>query len=84
MLWGSSHMCPAHAPQVVLWGDSRQAKRRASGFTSKAGNIHHFRSPVAYLVSLILIEEPTFARLSLEAFWLNSISLNIFACYVSF
>lgn len=60
------------AAQVVLWGDSRQAKRRASGFTTEAGNLHHFKTPVNYLVSLILIEEPTFRHPSLEVVWLNS------------
>lgn len=68
----SSHMHPARAPQVVLCGDLRLAKRRTSGFITKAGNFHHFKTPVTYLVSLILIEEPTFWHPSLEIVWLNS------------
>lgn len=61
-----------HASQVVLWGDSRHAKRRTSGFTTNAGNFHHFKTPVIYLESLILIDEPTFGHPNLEVVWLNS------------
>lgn len=63
---GSSQVHLAHAPQFVLWGDSRQAKRKASGFTTKAGNFHHFKTPGSYLASLILVEEPTLGHPSLE------------------
>lgn len=72
MQQGSSHKHPARAPQVVLWGDSRQAKRRDSGFTINRGNFHLFKIPFTYLVSLILTEEPAFGHPSLEVDWLNS------------
>lgn len=50
-----------HPPH--LCGDSRQAKRKASGFTTSSDNC---------LASLILIEKPSFGHPRLEVVWSNS------------
>lgn len=81
---GSSQVHPAHAPQFVLWDDSRQTKRKASGFTTKAGNFHHFKTPG--LFSIFNIGWGTYLWASKLGSWLNSrvFLLNLFACFISF